>query len=634
MINWQIKYQPPTAGKHQVGVAADFTDWKIVPLRLKDGIYQKEFDLPPGIYQYKLIVDGVWMPDPSSGETTPDPFGGLNTVLILVEEPQAPLLREMIYAPEPAFRQVEGFTTPAWVAEGVIYQIFPDRFCNGDPSNDPDFSELYYSDCKTPPEKGKHLRPNQECFHFVKDWYDISGLRQSPWLAKGKPDWWSFYGGDIAGVRQKLDYLLDLGVTIIYFNPLWQAKSNHKYDAADFRKIDRHFASETEFKEFVSICHQKGIHIVLDIALNHTGETFWAFRDCVEKGEQSEYWNWYDWKQWPLPSPLPPNFKPKEFYQCWWGVKDMPDLNFDLSREHPMENAVRDINEAQPNWSMINHILDAVSWWLTEMDIDGFRLDVPDEVPFWFWQLFREKVKALKPDAWLVGEIWTHAEQWVSPLYFDSVMNYAHFKDPMLDFFIRRCINQDTFLQRIFLGLKAYPLASLHVMMNLLGSHDTWRIGEIAQGNLPGLKLAILFQMAYIGTPHIYYGDEIAMRGGKDPDNRRPFDWHWYNNLKAVELHDHYKALIALRKSRPALQKGLIRFHEHQDLLIFDRYLDSDCLRIIINNTDREVSLPEPVSAASVVWPERFSPDVYLNTAVPSHSNIRILPLSGLIIRM
>jgi len=583
-----IRYQPPTAGEHSVGIAGDFTNWKVIPLNFSNGIYQKNFSFEEGIYQYKLIIDGVWMPDPAVREITPDPFGGHNTILIVDEEKEKLSLKELIYSENQAFIEVPDFKVPEWVSEGVIYQIFPDRFCNGNPKLNPDFSEWYYDNCKTPPDKGQHLKPFQEYFHFVENWYDTSCLKQNPYMRKGKPDWWSFYGGDIAGVRQKLDYLLDLGINIIYFNPLWQAKSNHKYDAADFKKIDPHFATETEFKDFISLCHSKGIHVILDIALNHTGETFWAFRDCVEKGENSEFWHWYDWKKWPLPYPLPDNFKPKDYYQCWWGVKDMPDLNYDLSRKHPYENPVKDINEALPNWNMINHLQDAFSWWLTDMDVDGFRLDVPEEVPFWFWQLFREKVKALKPDAWLVGELWHHADQWVSPQYFDSVMNYAHFKDPVLDYFIKGCINKETFLHRLYLGLKAYPLNSLHVMMNLLGSHDTWRIGEIAKGKLDNLKLAIFFQFNYIGTPHIYYGDEIAMQGAKDPDNRRPFDWHWYNSLKAVDLHDFYKSMIAFRKNHPLLQKGLIRFKEHPNLLIFERYTESEKLLIIINNSASE----------------------------------------------
>jgi cyclomaltodextrinase len=622
-----ISYQPPTAGEHTVGIAGDFTNWQIIPLEFDHGIYQKEFSFLSGIYQYKLIVDGQWMNDPAREDITPDPFGGYNSVLILTENAADISLDELIYHENPAFDEHSNFDVPEWVSEGVIYQIFPDRFCNGNPATNPDFSEWYYDDSKTPPEPGKHLKSPREYFHLVDDWYDISGLKQSPYLPKGKPDWWSFYGGDIAGVQQKLDYLLDLGIGTIYFNPLWQAKSNHKYDAADFKRIDPHFASKAEFKAFVSLCRDKGIHIILDIALNHTGETFWAFRDCVEHGEQSKYWNWYDWFKWPLPHPLPENFKPKQYYQCWWGIKDMPDLNYDLARDYIFENAIKDIREAKPNWHIVEHIMEAVGWWLDEMDIDGFRLDVPDEVPFWFWELFRQKVKTLKPDAWLVGELWNHAEQWVSPRYFDSVMNYAHFKDPVIDFFLKGSISQATFLQRLYLGLKSYPLCALHAMMNLLDSHDTWRINEIANGSIPNVKLIVLFQMTYIGTPHIYYGDEIGMQGAKDPDNRRPFNWQWQENPSAIDLHDYYKALIAVKKAHPVLQKGLIRFIRHPALLIFERFNVNNRLQIVINNyaDNIEYTLPNPSSEIIFSTHPDACQSIGLITQLPAKSGIIIL---------
>jgi glycosidase len=267
----------------------------------------------------------------------------------------------------------------------------------------------------------------------------------------------------------------------------------------------------------------------------------------------------------------------------------MPDLNYDLSRDYIRENAVKDINEAHPNWEIVTHLLDAISWWLQEMDIDGFRLDVPDEVPFWFWELFRQKVKSIKADAWLVGELWNHAEQWVNSKYFDSIMNYANFKDPVIDYFFKGIIGKDTFLQRIFIGLETYPLCSLHAMMNLMDSHDTWRINEIVNGKTNAVKLAVLFQMTYIGTPHIYHGDEIGMLGAKDPDNRRPFNWHWQDRPEAVDLHDYYKALIALRKANRVLQKGMIRFIRHDELFIMERFDTGSRIQVIINNTDTKV---------------------------------------------
>jgi len=766
MSSIRFSYSPLTAGRHEVGLAGDFSAWQILPMEDFGGLYLLALDLPQGVYRYKLIVDGNWICDGSNPVKEPDPFGGVNSVLH-IEDVQSSLswsdaiilaknkraddhvklyryseieleLRfswycdladrvllhlgdnvhqlqrigkttlfdvyyivvadilsakdaslsrshsgslsrshsglidcqtisisnglkdscdslppgptheslspnkievslkqstatmtpaqsvsffyyiEIIYQNQHRYLSANGwqdtsdgidpilvdlseysiFSIPPWVGKGIIYQIYPDRFYNGDLTNDPDFSEWYYADCKTPPPEGEFLAPEQEYFHLVKDWYNISGLKQSPYLPEGKPDWWSFYGGDIAGVKTKLDYLKDLSIDIIYFNPLWQAKSNHKYDSADYHSIDTHFATTAEMIEFVKLAHDNGIKIILDVAFNHTGETFWAFRDCVEKGQKSPYWNWYDWMKWPLPKPLPPDFKPKEYYQCWWGIKDMPDLNFDLSRHHPEENPIRNIKEARPNAALLDYLISTVRWWLLDIGIDGFRLDVPDEVPYWFWELFRAEVKKAKPDAWIVGEIWHDAVNWVSPSYFDSVMNYAFFKNPVLEFFIFGLISEQEFIDKIETGLALYPYKALQAMMNLLGSHDTLRIFELCKGNLKGLQLAILFQMCFIGTPHIYYGDEIAMGGGKDPDNRRPFNWDWESDAVACELRSFYKELISIRKSHPAFVEGSFAFCPSIDgLLVFCRKLNAQKLCVYINYSSEALPLTLPPNA-------------------------------------
>ncbi len=677
----RFSYQALTAGRHEVGIAGDFTNWAIHYLQDFGGLYLINFELNPGRYHYKLIVDGMWIIDPANDLTEPDPFGGLNSLLVVEgtrktltweelpglisrlegssfiswfrSDPEHLELRffwfpglagEIVLetggASYPLFRlgkycdrevwhttirtaqafdftirirysehlvwfgssglsqdpaatlscdpQIfEIFQIPDWVKSSIIYQIFPDRFCNGNHANDQDFSEWYYSDSRTPPTPGEFLPVNREYYHLVDDWYDISGLTQSPYLEAGKPDWWSFYGGDIEGVRQKLDYLLDLGIDAIYFNPLWEAKSNHKYDSADYRKLDPHFATTAEMQGFVKLAHSKGIRIILDVAFNHTGESFWAFRDCVEKGKSSSYWNWYDWHKWPLPKPLPPEFKPKEYYQCWWGIKDMPDLNFDLSRTHPSENHIRDIRDAEPNAPLVDYILDSVQWWLSDIGIDGLRLDVPDEVPWWFWQLFRQKVKELKPDAWLVGEIWQDATQWISPRYFDSVMNYAYFKSPVLEFFVHRLISREEFVSRIEEGLAVYPEHAARAMMNLLGSHDTQRIMELAAGDMELIRMAVFFQMTFVGTPHIYYGDEIGMRGGKDPDNRRPFDWRWETRVRSVQVREFYRRMIALRRQYQVLVNGEFSFIPTQtDLVVYSRTDRNTKLLCLINPTD------------------------------------------------
>lgn len=689
----RFSYQGLTASKHEVGIAGDFTSWDILELTDRGGVYVITLPVESGRHRYKFIVDGVWMHDPANPHTEHDPFGGLNSVLIVeseaaprydwqqiydnpslleaqiehqielirfeekryelrirwypgincqveaiiadsahtcrmvgrtkshevytcsfeCEEEQLNLwlkfskqgqhlclgrsgfvrLQAEVQAHKIAAANIPIFKIPAWVAEGVIYQIFPDRFYNGDPSLNPSFDRWYYEDSRTAPKEGEKLQKNQEFFHFEEDWYDIANLKQNPYLDEGKPDWWSFYGGDLSGVLQKLDYLQDLGVSILYFNPLWEAKSNHKYDATDFMSIDPAFGDESTMQRLVNEAHRRGMKIILDVAFNHTGETFWAFRDCVEKGAKSEWWNWYDWKKWPLPEPLPPDFDPEEYYQCWWGIKDMPDLNYDLSREHPAENYVKDISKAEVNQSLVDHLLQTATWWLQHIGIDGFRLDVPDEVPYWFWQLFRNHVRAVKEDSWLVGEIWHDARGWVNDRYFDSVMNYAYFKDLVLGHFILQDLSALDFKAGVSEGLARYPHHASAAMMNLLGSHDTWRIATLAAGKLDNLKAALVFQMCFLGTPHIYYGDEILMQGEGDPDNRRPFNWKWEADAFASEHRAYLQALINLRKQHPVLQTGAFEWLETEaEIQAFKRYDSGSTIEVYINITEATFTIP------------------------------------------
>lgn len=568
----RFEYTPPTSGEHRVGLCADFTGWRIIDMLPEQGVYSIEFDLKPGRYLYKFVVDDIWMADPNNALAEADPFGSFNSIL---DFGVAEIITHR--------RKLEDFSVAPWIKEGIVYQIFPDRFYNGDPKLNPDFGEDYYQAGRQAPPEGQFLKPNQEYYHFVPDWYDSSSLRQSPWLPKGRPDWWSYYGGDLPGITHKLDYLDDLGVNIIYFNPLWPAKSNHKYDAASYIGIDPHFGSLKDFNELVDKAHNRNIRIILDVAFNHTGETFWAFRDCVQKGPDSEYWNWYDWKKWPLPEPLPDDFNPKDYYQCWWGIRNMPDLNYDLSRKHPEENDVHDIRYAIPNQKLLDYLKEVCRWWLEEAGIDGFRLDVPDEVPFWFWELFRGWVHSIKPDAWLVGELWNNAQSWVGPKYFDSVMNYAYFKAPVHDYFIKAKISKDEFIRRTSEAFRLYPESALKAMMNLLGSHDTWRVWELDPEHKAGVELAYLFQMTYIGVPHIYYGDEIGMKGAGDPDNRRPFDWNWEHDTEAIRIREFIKALIRLRKEHTCLTDGSFEYIEDDTLLRYRRSHETGILEILIN---------------------------------------------------
>jgi glycosidase len=445
---------------------------------------------------------------------------------------------------------IKPFFTPEWAKDGVFYQIFPERFRNGDTLNDPDFTEPYYAGVTTLPASGK---TNGEYFHLVRDWNNISGLSKSPYRTDGKPDYYSFYGGDIAGVMEKIPYLADLGVTIIYFNPLNQARSNHKYDPMDYCSIDPHFADEETFKAFVKKSHEHGIRIIVDMAFNHTGDWHFAFVDSKEKGRESKYWNWYEWKRWPIPAGGVSN--PIDYYDCWWGFGIHPVLNYDLSRSNADDNNVTDINDAEPNWDVVNYVLGCTRKWLGDFDIDGFRLDVPNEVPFWFWYEFRKVVDEVEPDAFLIGEIWGNAMPWLGPQCFHSTMNYKFFRDPVLKFFGLGQGTAAQFDREIAPGRSIYPLQATQVMMNLIDSHDTERFVTTA-GSDDKLMLAALFQMTYVGIPQIYYGDEVGLRGGKDPDCRRPFPWGWEESPRRTKIHDFYKKITGIRRAYPALRTG------------------------------------------------------------------------------
>lgn len=450
------------------------------------------------------------------------------------------------------------FVTPDWVKNGVIYQVFPDRFRNGDPANDPDFHEWYYEGKRALPASGMLNTDFQEYYHLVKDWNDFGALTNCSWTPDHR-DWMAFYGGDIEGVRQKLDYLKSLGITIIYFNPIFEAKSTHKYDAADYRRIDPHFGTNEQFTAFVKEAHAKGIRIILDIVYNHCGNSNDKFRDAVVNGEKSPFWSWFTFKRWPLPAGWPAvdhPWKPGDYYACWWNFGDLPDLNFDLSRDDKAEIPIRDVKDAQPNVALVKYLLDSTEYWLKDADVDGVRLDVPNEVPFWFWKLFNQRVKSVKPDAYIVGELWGNASDYVRPGVYDAVMNYAFFRDPVLKFL---CSGQGTaaeFDASLATGRLAYPSQSVAVQMNLIDSHDTVRYLTQANGDVSRLRLAALFQMTYIGAPTIYYGDEVAMEGGRDPDCRRPFPWDWEKNATRSATHAWYTKLANLRLGHAALRTG------------------------------------------------------------------------------
>ncbi|MFH1279447.1 MAG: alpha-amylase family glycosyl hydrolase [Candidatus Eisenbacteria bacterium] len=523
------------------------------------------------------------------------------------------------------------FSMPDWVVDGVFYQIFPERFRNGSKKNDPDFSEPWYAGKTELPESGT---TNGEYYHLVHDWYDVEGLKKSPYRTDGRPDYFSFYGGDLEGVQEMIPYLKDLGVTILYFNPLHTAKSNHKYDACDYREVDPHFGGNEAFRALAETVHEAGMRIVVDGVFNHTGNCHYAFRECVEKGKESPYWTWYEWKKWPIPESWGPSEKAIDYYDCWWGFGDLPNLNFDLARLGPVEQEARRVSDAKPNWPVIEEIRETVRFWLGDLGADGFRLDVANEVPAWFWKLFREEVRKVKPDGYVIAELWGDAASELSPLQFDATMNYRYFREPALAFFAQSRIDARTFDLQIAGGRYSYPLPSVLGAMNLLGSHDTERFLTSAGGDTRRLLLATLFSVTYIGAPHIYYGDEIGMAGGPDPDCRRPFGWKRLEEPSARAIRERIRHYLGMRREHPALRRGDFRtLLADRNLFAFARWKGGDRLAVILNagNAPAEIVL----EAAALPFPAERARDLFAGQDLAFEEDaltIRLEPFAGAVL--
>jgi glycosidase len=455
---------------------------------------------------------------------------------------------------------------PSWAKEAIWYQIFPERFSNGDKLNDPKPIDMEGAWPYFVPE-GWQNHP------WNSDWYKLQ-----PWeLNTGKDFYWNAgvrrYGGDLQGVINKLDYLKDLGINAVYLNPIFEAPSLHKYDATFYHHIDNNFGPDPEgdaklwndenpsdpstwkwtsadnlFLNLIEEAHKRGMKIIIDGVFNHTGTQFWAFKDIVKNQQNSKYKDWYTILKWD-----DPNTSENEFdYAGWYGVKDLPEIRED-------ENGL--IKEPS------EHIYEIVKRWMDPNNdgdpsdgIDGWRLDVAEQVNHNFWKTFRTWVKDINPDAYIVGEIWwddwtnykmMDASPWLKGDQFDAVMNYR-FVRALKSFIINKKeqIDAQGLIDSLNTLYVQYPKENNYVMMNLLGSHDVERISSMMvnpdiwydhNGNPSSnkdfdvrkpndeerlkQKLITGMQFTLPGAPHIYYGDEAGMWGGDDPDCRKPMVW-------------------------------------------------------------------------------------------------------------
>jgi cyclomaltodextrinase len=399
--------------------------------------------------------------------------------------------------------------TPDWVRDAVFYQIFPDRFARS----------------LTVP-KPSHL---------------------DEWGAP--PTRHGYQGGDLVGVAEKLDYLADLGVNTVYFTPVFQSASNHRYHTHDYEKVDPMLGGDAALRRLLDDAHARGMRVMLDGVFNHASRGFFQFHDILENGADSAYLDWFSIHGHPL-NAYDPDREPA--YRAWAGLPALPKFNTDTP-------AVREF------------LLGVGRKWI-DFGIDGWRLDVANEVDDdRFWQEFRRRVRAGNPEAYIVGEVWVESTRWLNHGdMWDAVLNYP-FTRACLAFFIGESIDENelkptslypvgppdagTFRARLERLAEIYPASVTAVMLNLLGSHDMARFSTLARGDVSALRLATLLQMTYTGAPSIYYGDEVGMTGGHDPANRGAFPWHRPESWDTPLLHD-FQRMIALRKTNAALRRG------------------------------------------------------------------------------
>ncbi|MBE9915859.1 alpha-glycosidase [Paenibacillus donghaensis] len=427
----------------------------------------------------------------------------------------------------PFINPADVFETPAWVKDAVFYQIFPERFANGDPSIDPE------------------------------------GVL--PW--GGKPERDNFFGGDLQGVIDHIDHLTKLGVNAIYFTPIFAATTNHKYDTEDYMRVDPQFGDIETLKKLVKICHDRGIRVVLDAVFNHSGRTFAPFVDLQKNKEKSRYKDWFYIRKYPIT------------------VEDgIP--SYDTFAFEPL---MPKLNTANPE--VKEYLLKAAAYWIQEADIDGWRLDVANEVDHEFWREFRRVVKGIKPDAYILGEIWHESSPWLMGDQFDAVMNYP-FTNAVLDFFVDGVGDASHFANAIGKQFSRYPRQANEVTFNLLDSHDTARLLTRCDENKDKMKLAAQFQFTYTGTPCIYYGDEIGMTGSNDPDCRKCMEWD--EDKQDQELFSFYQELIALRLKYSALRTGNLKFLSAEagsNRLVYTREDEESKIIIFMNNDSKPRTL-------------------------------------------
>jgi len=540
-------------------------------------------------------------------------------------------------------------SVPDWIADAVFYQIFPERFRNGDRSNDPTHDSLEFPDLVP---KSWAITP------WTSDWY-----ARAAWEREAGDNFYENgvfnrrYGGDLQGVLDKLNYLVDLGINTIYFNPVFYGRSLHKYDSTSMHHIDPYFgpdsagdlelmaketadpaswrwtAADRLFLKLLNEAHRRKIRIIIDGVFNHTGRDFFAFVDLRKQQQASPYKDWYIVQQYDDPQTPKNEFR----YKGWWGVDTLPEFA-DAPGGHDLHDGPK------------QYVMNITRRWMDPNGdgdpsdgIDGWRLDVANELPVEFWHAWNTRVREINPEAYTVAEIWDNARHFLQAGHFSATMNYYGFAYPVKGYLIDGKLAASDFGRQLKARLQEYPPALRCALLNLIDSHDTDRLASmiVNAGRQPYVqpgrfdydvservsprsddqydvqgpdaaqvrieRMVALMQMTYVGAPMIYYGTEVGMWGADDPGDRQPMVWDdlTYDDQASdplgrprradpvrpnQRLHQFYRAVIRLREHFPVLRKGTFRPIAHDDpalFFAFERQLGEEALLVAFNRGDK-----------------------------------------------
>lgn len=469
---------------------------------------------------------------------------GIETVLLLEDDfysPETAFLPGRVpqYFKFPWLNAVDVCSVPQWVSDMVWYQIMPDRFCRGNMAQ------------KRMP---------------LKDWEDTAQIRFD-----------DFYGGDLPGITEKLPYLKELGITGIYMTPIFLSDSNHKYNTFDYETIDPDFGTEEDMIRLVETAHSLGIRVMVDAVFNHCGLQFAPWQDVMEKGAASPYYDWFFVHTDPLPR-IPDSTADGRYYSFAF-ESYMPKLN-------------------TGNPAVADYCIARCRHWVERWQVDGIRFDVGNEVSHRFLKQLNRELKALKPDLFLLGEIWGDSVQWLQGDEYDSVMNYS-FIHSLQNFWLDKGMDSRELMFALNRCLSLYPEQVNSVLFNFLDTHDTPRAIHRC-GNPDSFFQQLVVLMTTQGSPCMYYGTEIALEGGDDPDNRRPMPWKRLESGQCEETLTQVKALIRLRLDNPQLRSHAMHWHHdpaHPRLISYTRGTDQP-LQIFLNAGDHSV----PVETGAILF--------------------------------